>query len=305
MIVFALGGSSIDADEAAELENRIHVMRRDAHVNVVAAAGNGGGEPEFPGRFSSSFTVAGVDGSDGLCGFSARGNGVDLAAPACDIEQGDAHGDMYAMSGTSYAAPIVAGVLAAVRSYRPDLSADEAERLLVRTARPGPYPVVNAEAALRAIGLRWNLEAPDARRSTLEPGPPSAATEPSTSPMRYFGPVRVASLGDENPPLVRSRLAAPRLSATRRSRSWVFVQGYGCPKGAAVEASTPRARTRGSRHQAVIKSSKERTLLARCVSELEASKWVRLTIRTPRHSRARRSLPNAHTNLAQTESRDR
>jgi hypothetical protein len=59
------------------------------------------------------------------------------------------------MHGTSFAAPVVAGALAAIRSYSPDRSAVEAEQLLLETARrgePEEIPALDTSAALRAIG---------------------------------------------------------------------------------------------------------------------------------------------------------
>lgn len=153
VILLSLGGQEIRPGEAAALENRIGRLRMDAGINIVVAAGNGGAAVDFPGRFSASFTVAAVERSGSLCEFSARGEGVDIAAPGCDLEQAGADGSLWRMSGSSFAAPIVAGALAALRSYDRRLGPDEAEKVLVSTGRrQGPIRVLDARAAMRAVG---------------------------------------------------------------------------------------------------------------------------------------------------------
>ena len=55
---------------------------------------------------------------------------------------------------TSLASAYVAGVVTALRSYRPDLSVEQTESLIRATATPTPAgPVLNAAAAFRAAGL--------------------------------------------------------------------------------------------------------------------------------------------------------
>jgi subtilisin family serine protease len=134
VVLLSLGSTVIQPSEAEELENRIVRVRRAFDWNVVVAAGNSGGGPDFPGRFPSSFTVAASDARGELCSFSARGRGIDIAAPGCGIDQTGWDGGWWRLSGTSFAAPIVAGALAAVRSYAPGMTASAAEDLLLRTA---------------------------------------------------------------------------------------------------------------------------------------------------------------------------
>lgn len=86
-----------------------------AGVLVVAAAGNdGGSEASFPAssRVSGVLGVAATDSRRQLATFSNRGFGVDLSAPGVGILSTYGPRSYSAMSGTSMAAPHVAGAVA-------------------------------------------------------------------------------------------------------------------------------------------------------------------------------------------------
>jgi minor extracellular protease Epr len=98
--------------------NRVlaYVIRRalDADVAIVAAAGNGGpaAEPVFPGAYPGVIAVTAVDERGQVYRRANRGDYIDFAARGVRITtQGDASGPK-TLSGTSFAAPIVAAILA-------------------------------------------------------------------------------------------------------------------------------------------------------------------------------------------------
>lgn len=127
-------------------------------VIVVASAGNSG-DTYFavgsPGSSDSALSVAATsidenlptsEGSadDLLAGFSSRGprhDGLlkpDLAAPGVAIrsaQAGTGFGSV-TLSGTSMAAPHVAGIMALLRQLRPDWSAADLKALVMNTAAP-------------------------------------------------------------------------------------------------------------------------------------------------------------------------
>ena len=130
-------------------------------VVVVAAAGNddpertepGAGAPSYyPAAFPDVLAVAGTDRQDRRTDTSHAGTYVDVAAPGADITSTGPNGPgRYAVvTGTSFAAPLVAGTAALVRAYRPDLTAEQVVARIVATADP---PASRADAALVGAGV--------------------------------------------------------------------------------------------------------------------------------------------------------
>lgn len=146
-------------------------------VVVIASAGNSGdvrfvmGSPSSGDRVLSVAAtrhslIEGEQGSprpfDGVTGFSSRGPRAedaalkpDIAAPGAGIVSAASRSGAGALnlSGTSMAAPHVAGAMALLRQIHPDWSSAELKALTMNTALPLVYSNATVTAALSAGSL--------------------------------------------------------------------------------------------------------------------------------------------------------
>ena len=118
-----------DAANIAFLQQVVENVRA-AGILVVASAGNRGpacGTVDQPaGMYEATFTVGATGSGDTIAGFSSRGTGTglikpDIVAPGVTVLSSLAGGGYGTKSGTSMAAPHVAGAAALLWSARPDL----------------------------------------------------------------------------------------------------------------------------------------------------------------------------------------
>lgn len=103
-------------------------------VTLVAAAGNGAGPVLCPGAAADVMAVAATDGSDQRASFSNFGPQVDIAAPGAGIYSTERGGGYGYRSGTSMAAPFVAGVAAILAGQPTFDSPDKIRAAIENTA---------------------------------------------------------------------------------------------------------------------------------------------------------------------------
>lgn len=173
IINLSIGGSGFSPSSQA-LYNEL----RELGITVVAAAGNESTTaPSYPASYDNVFSVSAVDVQQNITVYSNTGPTVDIAAPGGDGGR-DLNGDGYPdgvlstggsegrftftfLSGTSMAAPHVAGVFALMKSVNANLTADDFERLLMAgaltedlgaTGRDDAYGygLINARKAIEA-----------------------------------------------------------------------------------------------------------------------------------------------------------
>jgi subtilisin family serine protease len=126
-------------------------------LHVVAACNNFDfSVPEWPGYFPSVITVN-MARTTGLNLFYGPGHLVEFGAAGENVEVAWMDGGRKTVTGSSYAAPRVAGLLARLLSVYPGLPPLEAKALLHRTAQPLCPEVV----AGNVVGRLAGAESPD------------------------------------------------------------------------------------------------------------------------------------------------
>lgn len=90
-------------------------LARDRGVTLVAAVGNDGpaAPPAYPASYPAVLAVTGIDGRGRILAEAGRALHVDFAAPGANMQAATMGGGKGPVRGTSFAAPLVAGRLAA------------------------------------------------------------------------------------------------------------------------------------------------------------------------------------------------
>ena len=158
VISLSLGGRSSPSKQKAYEEAVAYAHR--AGAIVVVAAGNDNRNARFyaPANVSGVITVAAVDSTGSKASFSNTVQALPygIAAPGVAIYSTTPNNTYKSFSGTSMATPYVAGLLALMKSYQPDLTTREAWQILHDTGKEtadGKYTgrLIQPAAALRQL----------------------------------------------------------------------------------------------------------------------------------------------------------
>ncbi|MBB4960068.1 S8 family serine peptidase [Micromonospora polyrhachis] len=198
-----------DTPEIDPLEQAVNTLTAQTGTLFVISAGNDGGEGTVssPGSADAALTVGAVDRDEQLADFSSQGPRVgdeaikpDITAPGVDIvaarasgtDTGTPAGDGYAaMSGTSMAAPHVAGAAALLAQQHPTWKADQLKAALVASAKPNPALTAYQQGAGRvdvARAITQTVTGNPVSISYGRPAWPHDDDEPVTRTVTYRNP---------------------------------------------------------------------------------------------------------------------
>ncbi|MCX2731492.1 type VII secretion-associated serine protease mycosin [Saccharopolyspora sp. NFXS83] len=218
---------NVSASTSFPNEQLASVIRYAAErdVVVVASAANGAQEGDpvtYPASYPGVIAVGAVDVAGAHASFSQTGPFLSVVAPGVDVislgPNGPGH---WQGSGTSYAAPFVAGTAALIRSYYPHLTAPQIKQRLEITANHPPtqlpdpalgWGTVNVTAAVASV---VNGEGSDG--SIVVPRSPAAAyVEPpdEIGPMLATVFTIMAAVG------IALAVLTVRLSTSGHRRGW-------------------------------------------------------------------------------------
>ncbi len=210
-------GLSWAADHGAKVANISYVAAGSAAVIsaaqymkskgglVTTSAGNYGTDAGIAST-TSMIVVSATDGNDALAGWSSFGAFVSISAPGVGIYSTVAGGGYGSVSGTSFSAPITAGVVALMLSAKPALPNTTVESLLYSTATDlgnagrdayFGYGRVNASAAVAAA---LNLAA------TVDTVAPTAAIASPAGGTAVSGLVTIDAVASDNVGVARVEL---------------------------------------------------------------------------------------------------
>jgi len=240
-INLSIAGLKATTSELSELENAIQNARTLFGINVVAAAGNQAlPAVAYPAQFPSVLAVGAIEAAGARWMASNYGTGLDISTlgdRVCVSIQGET--TLAIGRGTSFAAPIVSAVIAAMRSYAPTLTVDQAEQALLDSAQTtAAGKTLDATAAFTLAASRhhqpqlFGLVNGYTPAAAIECAPPpiitsggasgggggrsSGTRQPATPPAQV--PATDEPVVTPAPIVVPALPAAPRARSTRTAR---------------------------------------------------------------------------------------
>ncbi len=133
IINMSLGGALTDEAAISEFKSWID-KASDAGIIIVAAAGNGGTNLNYPAAFENVIGVGSVDKNGNISAYSQQNESVFVTAPGVDIISLSNSGGTISDTGTSLATPHITAAVALIKELNPDCTLDEIKELLKTTS---------------------------------------------------------------------------------------------------------------------------------------------------------------------------
>ncbi|MTJ10534.1 S8 family peptidase [Anabaena sp. UHCC 0204] len=135
VINLSLGGNSSNAT----LESAIEYASSKGVIVVMAAGNNGESIPSYPARYAynSGIAVGAVDQNNKFANFSNRSGSQEITyvtAPGVDVYSTTPNNQYATYTGTSMAAPHIAGTVALMLSANPNLTENQIRQIITSTA---------------------------------------------------------------------------------------------------------------------------------------------------------------------------
>lgn len=156
VINLSLGSASYSA-----LENKAVQRAIQAGVIVVASAGNDGNSGySYPASYDNVISAGAIDRTENISDFSNFNDKVAVVAPGEDIYSCGLYNSYSNHTGTSFSAPMVAGIVAVLRAIEPSILPNEVKQVLQTSAQDrgeiGPdnhygYGVANMDDAIKQV----------------------------------------------------------------------------------------------------------------------------------------------------------
>lgn len=214
------GGRSATACDSDMTKDVIDQLRAAGITTVIAAGNNGFPDAvSRPGCISTAVTVGATDKQDRLAPFSNNGPLVDILAPGVGVQSSVPGGGFAAFSGTSMAAPHVAGAITALRSLSPQATVEDVERALLRSGV--------------AVGARPRLALYAAARD-LRPAPAEENVEIASDTASLQAAIaQIEALPPDQPVRMMARVRAPA-AATAQAMAQAMSEARAAARAAGI-----------------------------------------------------------------------
>jgi hypothetical protein len=261
VINLSLAGLTIGPGETDLLQNAINEARDTYQINVVAAAGNEGlPVVAYPAAFDRVLGVGATDATGtrwtSSLGGSNYGIGLDISTLGMDVcvtlPAPLAPGSLLGKaSGTSFAAPVVSAVIAAMRSYHPSITADQAETALLSGATTtSAGKSLDAAAAFEYAAVNYDAPALADLVSGYTGRPAFGCTAPAvvdggSAPVGMGAAAngRPATTATDPSPAVQGPSATDRITAVAPAAAPLTVPVLPAERPAPRRAPTPTLRS--------------------------------------------------------------